>query len=92
MSPAIRNLTFKQFIDSVQRLTKGAGLTHREILDIMEFRMGGTYLQELRELRDNGASLAEVVEHFLRKDAEMRKRSSKPTRTGQNWIQNTYKH
>ena len=73
MSPAIKNLTFKQFIDSVQRLTKGAGLTHREILDIMEFRMGGTYLQELRELRDNGASLAEVVEHFLRKDAEMRK-------------------
>ena len=73
MSPAIRNLTFKQFIDSVQRLTKGAGLTHREILDIMEFRMGGTYLQELRELRDNGATLAEVVEHFLRKDAEMRK-------------------
>ena len=73
MSPAIKNLTFKQFIDSVQRLTKGAGLTHREILDIMEFRMGGTYLQELRELRDNGATLAEVVEHFLRKDAEMRK-------------------
>merc|ERR1719189_2603654 len=74
MSPAIKNLTFKQFIDSVQKLTKGAGLTHREILDIMEFRMGGTYLQELRELRDNGASLAEAVGHFLRKDARRKAR------------------
>ena len=73
MSPSIKNLTFKQFLDSVQKLTKGAGLTHREILDIMEFRMGGEFLQELRVMRANGAGLYEVVEYFLKKDADMRK-------------------
>merc|ERR1711971_969985 len=73
MSPSTKNLTFKQFLDSVQRLTKGAGLTHREILDIMEFRMGGEFLQELREMRANGAGLYEVVEYLLKKDADMRK-------------------
>ena len=73
MSPSTKNLTFKQFLDSVQRLTRGAGLTHREILDIMEFRMGGEFLQELREIRANGAGLYEVVEYFLKKDADMRK-------------------
>merc|ERR1719438_171761 len=35
MSPSTKNLTFKQFIDQIQKLTTGAGLTHREILDIM---------------------------------------------------------
>ena len=34
--------------------------TPREILDIMEFRLGGLYLQEMRDLRGGGASLAEV--------------------------------
>lgn len=29
MSPSIKNLTFKQFIDKVQKLVKGRGLTHR---------------------------------------------------------------
>ena len=53
-------------------MTAGAGLTHREILDIIEFRMGGTFLQELRELRQSGASLAEIVEYLLKKDADMR--------------------
>ena len=54
------------------RLTKGSKLTHREILDIIEFRMGGDFLQELRELRSSGATLSEIVEYFLKKDAEMR--------------------
>ena len=80
MSPCSKNLTFKQFIDSVQKLVKGKGLTHREVLDIMEFRMGGSFLQELRDLRANGASLAEVVEYFLTKDAEMRKYARRKAR------------
>ena len=80
MSPCIKNMTFKQFLDSVQRLVKGKGLTHREVLDIMEFRMGGTFLQELRDLRANGASLADVVQYFLTKDAEMRKYTRRKAR------------
>ena len=40
--------------------------TPREILDIMEFRLGGLYLQEMRDLRGGGATLAEVVKHFLK--------------------------
>ena len=31
MSPSIKNLTFKQFIDKVQKLVKGRGLTHRYV-------------------------------------------------------------
>jgi len=80
MSPCVKNLTFKQFIDSIQRLVKGQGLTHREVLDIMEFRMGGSFLQELRDLRTEGASLAEVVQYFLTKDAEMRKYARRKAR------------
>ena len=34
--------------------------TLREVLDIMEFRLGGLYLQEMRDLRGGGATLAEV--------------------------------
>jgi len=80
MSPLTKNMTFKQFIDSVQKLTRGAGLTHREILDIMEFRLGGAYLQELRDLRAEGASLMDVVAYFLKKDAEMRKYARRKAR------------
>jgi len=80
MSPSIKNLTFKQFIDKVQQLVKGKGLTHREILDIMEFRMGGVYLQELKELRESGATLQEVVEFFLKKDATMRQQARRKAR------------
>merc|ERR550534_2841539 len=80
MSPSIKNLTFKQFIDKVQKLVKGRGLTHREILDIMEFRLGGLYLQEMRDLRGGGATLAEVVEYFLKKDVEMRQQARRKAR------------
>ena len=80
MSPCVKNTTFKQFLDSVQRLVKGKGLTHREVLDIMEFRMGGTFLQELRDLRASGASLADVVQYLLTKDAEMRKSARRKAR------------
>ena len=44
--------------------------TSREILDIMEFRLGGLYLQEMRDLRGGGATLAEVVKYSL-KDENM---------------------
>ena len=30
----------------------------------MEFRLGGLYLHEMRDLRGNGATLAEVVRFF----------------------------
>ena len=39
--------------------------TNREILDIMEFRLGGLYLQEMRDLRGGGATLAEVWKLFI---------------------------
>ena len=43
--------------------------TLREVLDIMEFRLGGLYLQEMRDLRGGGATLAEVF--FLATLAEV---------------------
>ena len=39
--------------------------TLREVLDIMEFRLGGLYLQEMRDLRGGGATLAEVGKLFI---------------------------
>ena len=39
--------------------------TLREVLDIMEFRLGGLYLQEMRDLRGGGATLAEVGKQFF---------------------------
>ena len=80
MSPSTRNLTFKQFIDKVRKLVQGKGLTHREVLDIMEFRLGGLYLQEMKDLRAAGATLAEIVEHFMKKDAEMRQQARRKAR------------
>merc|ERR1712154_439147 len=50
------------------------------VLDIMEFRMGGSFLQELRDLRTEGASLAGGVQYFLTKDAEMRKYARRKAR------------
>ena len=46
----------------------------------MEFRMGGIYLQELKELRQNGATLQEIVEFFLKKDAAMRQQARRKAR------------
>ena len=46
--------------------------TPREILDIMEFRLGGLYLQEMRDLRGGGATLAEVVKHSLKDENDDR--------------------
>ena len=80
ISPNIKNLTFKQFIDAVQALVRGRGLTHREIIDIMEFRMGGSYQQELMDMRAAGASLQELVEYFLTKDASMRQQARRKAR------------
>ena len=42
----------------------------------MEFRLGGLYLQEMRDLRGGGATLAEVVKHSL-KDENNEKKCSK---------------
>ena len=38
----------------------------------MEFRLGGLYLQEMRDLRGGGATLAEVVKHSLKDENDDR--------------------
>ena len=43
--------TFAAFFSKVVRLTTGRGLTHREILDLIRFRLGGDYGQEFDDLR-----------------------------------------
>ena len=37
----------------------------------MEFRLGGLYLQEMRDLRGGGATLAEVVKYSLKAENMM---------------------
>ena len=36
-------------------------------LDIMEYRMGGGHLADMRKLRKRGAKLQDVVDFFLKK-------------------------
>lgn len=80
MVPGNNAHTFKEFIEKVKKVVEGKGLTHREILDIMESRMGGSYLTDMRQLRAQHKTLAEVVDFFLAKDIAMRKQAQRIAR------------
>ena len=45
----------------LQVVVKGKDLTHREILDLMRFRMGAGYAKEFDELREKGFTLQQIV-------------------------------
>ena len=43
-------------------------MTEKEILDVEQLRMGGSYLQEMKQLRDEGADIESIEKYFLEKD------------------------
>ena len=43
-------------------------MTEKEILDVEQLRMGGSYLQEMKQLRDDGADIESIEKYFLEKD------------------------
>ena len=80
MTTSSKCVTFAIFFGKVVELTSGRGLTHREIMDLIRFRMGGDYAKEFDDLRNQGLSLQEIVDHFLRKDEINRQESMRKAR------------
>ena len=75
-----KRATFATFFHRVVKLTTGRGLTHREIMDLIRFRLGGEYAAEFDELRSQGYRLQELVDHFLMKDEIHRQESIRRAR------------
>ena len=72
--------TFTHFFGKVVKVTTGKDLTHREILDVIAFRLGGDFAMEFDELRYQGYRLQEIVDHFLMKDEAARLESMRRAR------------
>jgi len=70
MSPSGKTHIFGLFFEMVLDVVNGKGLTHREILDLMRFRMGAGYAKEFDELRKKGLTLQQIVDYFLKRDEE----------------------
>ena len=45
-------------------------MTEKEILDVEQLRMGGSYVQEMKQLRSEGADIERIEEFFLQKDLQ----------------------
>ena len=45
-------------------------MTEKEILDVEQLRMGGSYVQEMKQLRSEGANIERIEEFFLQKDLQ----------------------
>jgi len=70
MSPSGKTHIFGLFFEMVLDVVNGKGLTHREIMDLMRFRMGAGYAKEFDELRKKGLTLQQIVDYFLKRDEE----------------------
>jgi len=70
MSPSGKTHIFGLFFEMVLDVVSDKGLTHREIMDLMRFRMGAGYAQEFDDLRKKGLTLQQIVDYFLKRDEE----------------------
>ena len=73
MHPSSKNHTFKYFLEKVDEVVKTIGkdkLIDEDILDLMQFRMGGTYLSEMKDLRSAHTRIEIIREYFAKKDDE----------------------
>ena len=77
MHPDTKKHTFEFFEERVHEVVDGKGLLENDILDVMEFRMGGSYLVEMKQLRSQNWDLDYVESSYLQKDIEMEKESQK---------------
>ena len=71
MHPSSKHHTFRFFEDQVHDVVDGKGLVEDDVLDVMQFRMGGSYLAEMKQLRDQRWDLEYVEKYYLQKDLEM---------------------
>ena len=70
MSPSGKTHIFGLFFEMVLDVVNDKGLTHREIMDLMRFRMGAGYAKEFDDLRKKGLTLQQIVDYFLERDEE----------------------
>merc|ERR1711936_718103 len=70
MSPSGKTHIFGLFFEMVLDVVNDKGLTHREIMDLMRFRMGAGYAKEFDDLRKKGLTLQQIVDYFLKRDEE----------------------
>ena len=74
MHPKTRKHSFKFFLEKVDEVVETVdedpGLRDDDILDIMQFRMGGDYLTEMRDLRAADTLIVPIRTYFLMKDNE----------------------
>ena len=68
MHPATKQHTFEEWFELLYAVCDPKGLTDEECIEVIETRMGGTFLDELHKLKAKGAKLEKVEQHFLRKD------------------------
>ena len=45
-------------------------MTEKEILDVEQLRMGGSYLREMKQLREEGGDIESIEQYFLQKDLQ----------------------
>ena len=70
MHPDSKKHTFRFFIDRVHEVCDGKGLLETDVLDVMQFRMGGSYLAEIKDLRIKKWELVCIEEFYLQKDLD----------------------
>ena len=72
MHPDKKKHTFEEWFEILYSVCDPKGLTDEQCLDVMGIRMGGSYLQELKQMRKEGRDLHYIELHFLKKDLEGR--------------------
>ena len=78
MHPVTRKHTFEYFFDKVHQVCDPiTELDEEGVMDVMQCRMGGSYLTEIKDLRIDGNDRSEIEEHFLRKDTKEKEKSGK---------------
>lgn len=86
MHPATRKHTFEYFFDKVHQVCDPiTELDEEGVMDVMQCRMGGSYLTEMKDLRKDGNERSEIEEHFLRKDVKEEEKSGKKRKRFAAW-------
>ena len=86
MHPATRKHTFEYFFDKVHQVCDPiTELDEEGVMDVMQCRMGGSYLTEMKDLRKDGNDRSEIEEHFLRKDVKEEEKSGKKRKRFAAW-------
>ena len=71
MHPDTRKHTFQYFFEKVHQVCDPIEeLVEEDVIDVMQCRMGGSYLTEIKDLRLEGSDRGEIEDFFLKKDSE----------------------